>query len=76
MVWKESAWSVVTLAMSLLAADAAASDRSVVGDPGLRQFLQFLRGRNTSFHERRQRTVDGECVASRRRHDHGCLGRL
>jgi len=53
MVWKESVWSVVTLAMSLLTADAAASDRSVVGDPGLRQFLE-------SFEEGTRRFMNGD----------------
>jgi ketosteroid isomerase-like protein len=53
MIWKEATWSTITLAMSLLAADAAASDRSVIGDPSLRGFLE-------SFEEGTRRFMNGD----------------
>ena len=53
MVWKQTVSSALVLGMSLLAADAAASDRSVVKDPSLRQFLE-------SFEEGTRRFMNGD----------------
>lgn len=53
MVWKQTATSALVLAVSLFAAAAAASDRSVVQDPSLRQFLE-------RFEEGTRRFINGD----------------
>jgi ketosteroid isomerase-like protein len=53
MVWKQTGASAVALAMSLYAASVAGSDRSVVADPSLRQFLE-------SFEEGTRRFMNGD----------------
>ena len=53
MVWKQTVSSALVLGLSLLAADAVASDRSLVQDPSLRQFLE-------SFEEGTRRFINGD----------------
>ena len=53
MVWKQTVSSALVLGMSLLAVKAAASDRSIVQDPSLRQFLE-------SFEEGTRRFINGD----------------
>jgi ketosteroid isomerase-like protein len=51
--WKNIAPSVCVLAISLLGAGPALSDRSAIGDPSLRQFLE-------SFEEGTRRFINGD----------------
>ena len=53
MVWKQIVSSTLVLGLALLVAKAAASDRSIVQDPSLRQFLE-------SFEEGTRRFINGD----------------
>jgi ketosteroid isomerase-like protein len=53
MVWKKIVSSTLVLGLALLVAKAAASDRSIVQDPSLRQFLE-------SFEEGTRRFINGD----------------
>jgi ketosteroid isomerase-like protein len=55
MAWKPTASSALVLATFLFAAGAAASDRSVVQDPSLRQFLE-------RFEEGTRRFINGDAA--------------